>query len=638
MVRSSLKVQVARPNFVGIGHLLAMLSLLASSFNAKSETPLLERTVTISLNQERLDIALTRISQQAGFTFSYNPSVVEISRIVTFNFAGNTVREVLENIFEGGIQYKVRGNYVILTKGAKPPGEQVYSGYVIDEATGKRLRNVSVYDPMTMSSAVTDEYGFFKIKIDKPTAEEVRLAVARREYGDTVVAVSASRKGLLRIPMNFSEERMTTLADSVAEKLRRFWHTKLQAPENINIHNIQDTIYRETQISVWPFIGTNSTLSGNVINDYSFNIFGGYALGVKKLEIGGLFNVDRGDIEGTQLATIFNAVGGKSHGFQGAGLMNLSLDTAKAAQFAGLANVSWAGGDNSSFAGIMNFTRGRSKGSHFAGIGNINLGEQKGTHFGGIFNFATRSTGPVNLAGVMNFTTDNHVGGQAAGVMNFSGSNVTGAQISGLVNFAAKKLKGAQVSGVLNYATNVEGLQLGLINISDSVRGVPIGLFSFVMEGYHQLEFSADEIFYTNVAFRTGVQYFYNIFTAGAKPSTFGDDATYWTAGYGFGTAPNLSRRLRLNADLTGNQIFSGYTLDALNIVSKLYAGIEYHPLPKFGLVAGITLNAHFTDNNYSEYPELFTDYKPNIIHETTFEDNTNVKLWLGAKVGFRFF
>lgn len=631
-------VLVVRPDITFMRHLFAMLSLLAASHLAKSETPLLERMVTISLTQERLDIALTKISQQAGFTFSYSPSVIEISRVVTFNFAGNTVREVLEIMFEGSIQYKVRGNYVILTRAAKPPGEQVYSGYVVDEATGKRLKNVSVYDPLTMSSAVTDEYGFFEIKIDKPTADEVRLAVARREYGDTVVAVSPSRKGLLKIPINFDEERINTLADSVAEKLRRFWHTKVLAPENINIHNIQDTLHRTTQVSIWPFIGTNGNLSGNVINDYSFNVFGGYALGVKKLEIGGLFNIDRGDVYGTQVATIFNATGGKSHGFQGTGIMNLNLDTVKGAQFAGLANVSWSGSEKFSAAGVMNFTHGRSRGVHLAGIGNFNLGEQQGTQLAGIFNFATRSTGPAHFAGIMNFNVGDHIGGQGSGMMNFSTGNVSGAQVSGIVNFTGKKMTGAQVSGVLNYATDVHGVQIGLVNIADSVKGVPIGLFSFVVEGYHQLEFSSDEVFYTNVAFRTGLHNFYNIFTAGVKPSTLGDDQTYWTAGYGFGTAPNLTRRLRLNADLTANQIFSGYTLDALNIVSKLYTGIEFHPAPKFGLIAGITLNAHYTDNNYTEYPELFSEYKPTIIHEETFESNINVKVWLGAKVGFRFF
>lgn len=637
MGKSCWTVKVVHPDIGRQRYLVFTVALLMLTHLSFSQSSLLERTITISFSQERLDIALTRISQQGGFTFSYNPSIVDISRLVTFNFAGNTVREVLEFIFEGAVQYKVRGNYIILTRAYKPPDEQVYSGYVVDEATGKRLQNVSVYDPLTMSSAVTDEYGFFQIRIDKPSADEVKLAVARREYGDTVVTVAASRKGLLRIPMNFDEEKINTLADSVAEKLRRFWHNKVLAPENINIHNITDTLYRTSQVSVWPFVGTNHMLSGNVINDYSFNIFGGYALGVRKLEIGGLFNIDRGDIHGTQVATIFNAVGGKSHGFQGAGGVNLNLDSVKGAQFAGAANINWSGTDKFSLAGIVNVTRGKSGGFHLAGVSNFTLGRQEGTHLAGGFNFATHASGLLNIGGVMNFTAGDHTGGQGAGVVNFSAGNVTGAQVGGVLNFAAKELRGAQVSGVLNYATKVHGVQIGLVNIADSVRGVPIGFFSFVLKGYHQLEFSADEVFYTNVAFRTGVQQFYNIFTAGAKPSTFGNEQTYWTAGYGLGTAPNLTRRLRLNADITAHQIFSGYTLDALNVVSKLYAGVEYHPLKKFGLIAGVTLNAHYTDNTYTEYPELFTNYTPKIIHEETFSNNVAVKMWLGAKVGIRF-
>jgi len=638
MEKSFWTVKAVRPDMVRAQRLLTVLGLLLTSHALWSQTPLLERTITLSLQRERLDIALTKISQQGGFTFSYNPSSVDISRMVTFNFGGNTVREVLELLFEGSVQYKVRGNYVILTRATKSNAEQTYSGYVVDEATGKRLQNVSVYDPVSLSSAVTDEYGFFEIKIDKPTAEEVKLAIARREYGDTVLAVSAARKGLLRIPMNFDEERINTLADSIAEKLRRFWHTKFLAPENVNIHNIQDTLYATSQVSVWPFIGTNHTLSGNVINDYSFNIFGGYALGVKKMEIGGLFNIDRGEIYGAQVATIFNAVGGKSHGFQVAGGMNLDLDTVKGAAVAGIANVSWAGTDKFSFAGLLNLTHGRSRGVHLAGIGNFNLGEQHGTHLAAIFNFATRSTGPAQFAGIMNFTAGDHTGVQGAGIMNFTAGHVNGSQVGGVLNFAGKRVTGVQFATLLNYATEVHGLQFGLVNISDSVKGVPIGLFSFAMKGYHQLEISADEVFYTNVAFRTGVPLFYNIFTAGAKPATFNDEQTYWTAGYGFGTAPRLSRNLRLNADLTANQIFSGYTLDALNIVSKLYAGIEYHPLRKVGLIAGLTLNAHYTDTNYTEYPELFSDNKPTILHEETFANNINVKMWLGAKVGLRFF
>ena len=47
------------------------------SFVASSQTPLLERKVTISLKNERLDVSLKKISQAGDFIFSYNPSIID---------------------------------------------------------------------------------------------------------------------------------------------------------------------------------------------------------------------------------------------------------------------------------------------------------------------------------------------------------------------------------------------------------------------------------------------------------------------------------------------------------------------------------------------------------------------------------
>ena len=56
---------------------------------------------------------------------------------------------------------------MILTRAtASAEDKSTYSGYVIDESTGKRLANVSVYDPISLSSAVTDDYGYFQIEIE----------------------------------------------------------------------------------------------------------------------------------------------------------------------------------------------------------------------------------------------------------------------------------------------------------------------------------------------------------------------------------------------------------------------------------------------------------------------------------------
>ncbi len=362
----------------------------------------------------------------------------------------------------------------------------------------------------------------------------------------------------------------------MGEKILRFWKTKLQTA---NIENIQDTLYRTIQVSLVPFIGTNHTLSGNVINEYSFNIFGGYALGVEKLEIGTFFNIDRGDVKGMQYAGFFNAVGGKTYGCS-SGFVNLDRDSVKGAELAGLINLSLNGTENFSAAGLLNVTHRDSRGTHLAGLANVAIGNQKGVHLAGLFNFSTQATTPFQGAGLFNFAAGGMNGAQASGLVNFAGGELRGAQVSGLINFAPGKIYGAQVSGLINYATKVHGAQVGFLNITDSIQGVPIGFLSIVAKGYHQLEISADEIFYTNVAFRTGIRQFYNILTVGANPSTLKDeDQALWTFGYGIGTAPRLTRWLNLNFDVTANQIVKGGDLEGLNLLNKFYAGVEFRPL-----------------------------------------------------------
>ena len=637
-------------HILGLGLCVLLFSDTAAQ---SSNTPFLERSITIALNDERMDVALKKISEQAGFTFSYSPSILQGDRTVTYSFVNKTVREILDQLFSGTVQYKARGKYVILTKamiGSAPKEPQVYSGYVVDEATGERLKNVSIYDPVTLSSTVTDSYGYFEIEIPKPSSD-LRLAINKQNYTDTLVVIPDSKGRLLNIPI--SGEKIGTLADSVGKKIKRFWlNTKRFTKQQINIANIKDSIHRRTQLSIVPFIGTNHALSGNVINDYSFNMIGGYSLGVNKFEIGGAFNIVRGNVNGLQLAGTFNAVGGNVKGAQFAGVFNANYGTVEGAQFAGVFNVSWNERRYFAAAGVFNFSRRNSRAVQLAGVGNITIGDQGSPHMAGLFNFSSgkarsQIAGSYNIAGsdltgwqmggVFNIAGGDVHGAQTAGVFNVAGGEVRGAQIAGVMNIAGKGVRGAQVGAVLNYASKVHGVQVGLINIADSVGGVPIGLLSVVLKGYHKIELSADEIFYTNVAFRTGVRQFYNILTAGVKPSTFKDPETMWTFGYGLGTAPKLSRKLFLNFDITSNQIVQGNSFEGVNVLNKAYIGVDFQMLKKMSVTVGATLNAYITETTYDGYLPIFTDYQPNVFYNRDYGSDMNMKMWLGGKIGIRF-
>ncbi len=605
--------------------------------SAQQGIPYLERVLTISFNNERLDAALKKVSQQGGFTFSYSPSILEADRIVNHSFVNKTVREILDQLFSGSVEYRVRGKYIILTKAvARSKDTEVYSGYIIDEATGQRLRDVTVYDPVTLSSAVTDQFGFFQIKIDKPP-DDLRLAINKQNYSDTLVVPSRSGR-LLNIPMKVDKERFVTFADSVQSKMKRFWtKTMLFTKQKSTFANVQDTLYRKSQISFVPFIGTNHALSANVINDYSFNILGGFSMGVRKFEIGGLFNIVTGDVQGAQLAGTFNAVGGSVRGGQFAGIFNANRGSVTGAQLAGISNFNWGEVHHFSAAGTVNFARSGSDAVQLAGIANMTVGDQLKPHIAGVFNLSTGNAA-TQVAGTYNMAARNVTGWQGAGILNFAGKNVRGVQSAGILNFAGKEVRGAQIAGVLNYATKVRGVQVGLVNVADSVGGVPIGLFSVVLKGYHKIEISADEIFYTNLAFRTGVRQFYNILTAGIKTQSLeGDTATHWTFGYGIGTAPRLSKKLFLNFDITANQIVQGSSLENLNILNKAYLGLDYQFARKMSLTFGATLNAYVTDRTKEGYWNLFSDYKPNVFYNEDLGNTANVKMWVGGKIGLRF-
>lgn len=614
-----------------------LLAALWQEAFAQPGTPYLERVLTISFDNEKLDAALKRVSQQGGFTFSYSPSILEADRIVTYSFVNKTVREILDQLFSGTVQYKVRGKYVILTKAiARSKDSEVYSGYIVDEATGKRLKDVTVYDPVSLSSAVTDQFGFFQIKIEKPP-ENLRLAINKQNYSDTLVVPSRSGR-LLNIPMKVDKERFVTFADSVQSKMKRFWTKALLfTKQKAVFQNVQDTLYRKSQISFVPFIGTNHMLSGNVINDYSFNILGGFSMGVRKLEIGGLFNIVTGDVRGAQLAGTFNAVGGSVRGGQLAGIFNANRGDVDGAQLAGVFNFNWGRVDKFSGAGVFNFARSGSNAVQLAGVGNLTVGDQLKPHGAGVFNLTTGNA-KSQFAGTYNLAARDVKGWQGAGILNFAGKNVRGVQTAGILNFAGKEVRGAQIAGVLNYATKVRGVQIGLVNVSDSVGGVPIGLFSVVMKGYHKIEIAADEIFYTNLAFRTGVRQFYNILTAGIKTQSLeGDTATHWTFGYGIGTAPRLSKKLFLNLDITTNQIMQGSSFQNLNMLNKAYLGFDYQFARKMSLTFGATLNAYLTDRTKTGYWNLFSDYQPNVFYNKDIGNSSNMKMWIGGKVGLRF-
>jgi hypothetical protein len=402
-------------------------------------------------------------------------------------------------------------------------------------------------------------------------------------------------------------------------------------------NNKTDSTYSKFQFSVIPFVGTNGKFGAPSTVDYSFNLFGGYNKNIRKLEVGGIFNADLGNVQWIQYAGVANIVWKNLTGLQFAGCTNIVNGDVNGGQFSGITNIVRGNILGVQYAGIANINKRKLYGIQVAGILNHTEDSVLGFQIAGVLNNNMSVARGVSIAGISNNQFRKIEGSQIAGIANIASEGIEGIQIAGIVNLSNRKTNGSQIAGFLNVANKISGSQIGVFNFSDSINGVPIGFFSYANNGFHKLELSANELFYLNAAFITGVDAFHNIFTAGIRNDDSGNPL--WTIGYGIGSKIKLSKVVALNIDITSNQISRGEFTSKINLLNKGYLGVDVKLTKKISITTGPELNAYFTNTTYKKYPALFSDVKPHVFYnEQSKKDNLDVKMWLGWKFGIRLF
>ena len=310
-------------------------------------------------------------------------------------------------------------------------------------------------------------------------------------------------------------------------------------------------------------IGTNGQKSRYTSNDYSFNMIMGINGGLKKIEVGGVANVNSGNVSGFQLAGITNISSKESKGFNLAGACNLIAKSAKGFQLAGACNIIGKESHGVLISGASNITQESASGFHLA---------------------------PLNL-----------VGG---------------------------KFNGVQL-GVFNQAKSVKGIQIGIVNISDSSENsTPIGIFNIVKGGYYALELSYSQSMQANLSYKMGVEHLYSIFTFGFDNYKSKDLFRY---GLGFGSMLSLGKNHKLALEATCSQLVYDNSWDDLNLLNRLKTNFHMHISPDFSLFAGPTFNVYITDKKIDE--KYGTIDMPHSIYDHESSKN-KLFMWIGFNAG----
>ena len=634
----------------------------------------LQRKVSVNISNERLEDALDDVAEAGEFHFSYNSGIIPVDSLIAVYAQNEEVRKVLGRMLPDGVDQKVSGNYVILLsrkKLRKDAREKSYeiTGTIINRETGEVIANATVFEIDKINSALTDASGNFRLLVDGKR-ENIGLAIGKQDYFDTVFVIQPVDANLniglkpKPAPVELSIDSSIKVKPDFEEiGLVKFFASSDQLATVQNMDHVKER--RAAQLSLVPLIGTNRQLSGVITNNLSFNILAGYNGGVNGLEIGGLFNMDRLDVKGLQIGGLGNVVGGKTTGVQLAGLFNYNHGSVSGLQLGGFANVIWDTINGVQLSGITNVLRGGMRGAQIAGIANVTTRNVDGFQLGGISNVAVGtvdvfqmagiinyggSVGGAQIAGIMNVSAKKVRGVQLAGIINASGGQVGGSQIAGLVNLT-KDVNAAQIAAItniswgevnglqlslLNIGNDVNGSQLGLINISDTMTGLPIGLLNFVVKGYHKFEVSTNEVTYLNLAFKTGMPGFYNIFTGGYQPNSDPGGPT-WSFGYGFGGEFKIKENGRFNLEMTGNQfIENGIRPRTINATFKLNLSFGAQIAKMFAITAGPSINAHVSKWKNFDTGEFRTQVPPYSFFNETL-GNASTQIWIGGNLALRF-
>ncbi|WP_439585312.1 TonB-dependent receptor [Dyadobacter bucti] len=157
-----------------------ILSILCTSLVAANDgraQELLNRRITLDLDDREISVALRQIGRQASVRFMYSPQVIPAERKITLHVHNEPLQVVLETIFKPlNIGYEVSGNQLVLSalsnlKTIAPsepveqkPVDRTIKGSVKDEK-GEPLPGVSIVVKGTQRGGLTDAEGLYEISI-----------------------------------------------------------------------------------------------------------------------------------------------------------------------------------------------------------------------------------------------------------------------------------------------------------------------------------------------------------------------------------------------------------------------------------------------------------------------------------------
>ncbi|MEX2444144.1 MAG: hypothetical protein WD492_11085 [Alkalispirochaeta sp.] len=232
---------------------------------------------------------------------------------------------------------------------------------------------------------------------------------------------------------------------------------------------------------------------------------------------------------------------------------------------------------------------------------NIHRGDIYGVQGSSLFNVTDGTVRGVQVSSVFNLLDGSIYGVQGAGVLNAVGGEVHGVQAGGALSLAsevrglqagvvtiADEVSGVQ-AGVVDVGGSVRGAQFGVVNIAERVDGITLGILNIVRFGVLDLSVVLDDRGMTRFALQHGTESLYTIYEFGVRQNDLETEAAFTEISAGLGTRI-WSGFFVLDLDLLAKGEATG-SEDAPSIFPAVRAtgGLQFGR--RFAVVGGVTFD-----------------------------------------------
>ncbi len=152
--------------------IIAILLLVAAGLSAQGTSSLLEKKLSLKVQEQRVDAVLKQLEKEGDFTIAYSNGSFDASRKVSITVTNESLQSILNQVFpDGTVKFRELAGKLLIYKSGdtiKVPGEALYQtvrGRVLDEVSNQPIPGANVIIPGSdpLIGASTDPDGRFRI-------------------------------------------------------------------------------------------------------------------------------------------------------------------------------------------------------------------------------------------------------------------------------------------------------------------------------------------------------------------------------------------------------------------------------------------------------------------------------------------